>query len=363
MHLLDNYIISPSARYESHRLIYAGEGQPIELTGMLAAAVLAALLVDTPEGDKRGIAIDDNAQREQFFLRYEREVRRENGGLFTTEVESLCQNYMELAGSDELLFSICGNDRLYDLAIGLMMDYMRRLVREQVEAQIYEAVPWRTPFAQWLFDAGFVETRRQRLLSINWRDPAEVYAFSQQLKNPDEIERIEPVFVFDGLSAEQVLNGYWEWLWSEAQKVANLYPDDKVQLAKIKQLIRENETDFEFLKPEMKNFTQPQINLFRQWMNLWKDFVEKKIGLAPAEGKKRDLRQEIFLDDITPVPPERNYVKVCEYILDRCRYDAEFKKYFRAHKLTEMCRQLTFLFGWYVDDNALGKRMRSKAKK
>lgn len=201
------------------------------------------------------------------------------------------------------------------------------------------------------------------MLSINWRDPAEVYAFSQQLKNPDEIERIEPVFVFDGLSAEQVLNGYWEWLWSEAQKVANLYPDDKVQLAKIKQLIRENETDFEFLKPEMKNFTQPQINLFRQWMSLWKDFVEKKIGPAPAEGKKRDLRQEIFLDDITPVPPERNYVKVCEYILDRCRYDAEFKKYFRAHKLTEMCRQLTFLFGWYVDDNALGKRMRSKAKK
>lgn len=129
MHLLDNYIISPSARYESHRLIYTGEGQPIELTGMLAAAVIAALLVDTPEGDKRGIAIDDNAQREQFFLRYEREVRRENGGLFTTEVESLCQNYMELAGSDELLFSICGNDRLYDLAIGLMMDYMRRLVR------------------------------------------------------------------------------------------------------------------------------------------------------------------------------------------------------------------------------------------
>lgn len=363
MNLLNDYIFSDTLRYKAHRLIYAAEEQPIELTGMLAAAILAALLVDTAEGDVRGIAVDGDAQREQFFMRYEREVRRENGGLFTTEVQALCQNHMELTGSDDLLYTICGNDRLYDLAFGLLMDYMHRLVREQVRAQIYELVPWKGPFAQWLFDAGYIETRRQHLLSIDWSSPAEVYAFAQQLENADEDEPIQPTFVFDGLSAEEVLDGYWTWLWNAAQQEAHLYPDDKVQLAVIKQIIRDNETDFEFLKPEMKDFTPAQINLFRKWMSLWTVFVEQKIGPTPAGLKKKDLRQEIFSDEIMPIPPERNYVKVREYILERCRYDAEFKKYFRAHKLTEMCRQLSFIFGWYVDDNALGKRMRSKAKK
>ena len=364
MRLLGDHIFDDRLRYEAHRLIYTPEKEvPIELTGMLAASVLAALLVDTPEGDARGIAVDDDAQREEFFLRYERELRRENGGLFKTEVESLCQNYMELAGSEEVLFTICGNDRLYDLAFGLTMDYMHRLVQEQVRAHIYELVPWKGPFAQWLFEAGFVETRRQQLLSVDWSNAEDVYALSEQLKNPDECGIIQPLFVFEGLSAEQVLNGYWEWLWNEAKTQASLYPDDKVQLAEIKQLIRDNEFDFEFLKPEMKDVAQPQINLFRKWMSLWRDFVDRKIGSAPVPGKKKDIRQEIISDDIQPVPPEHNYVKVREYILERCRYDAEFKKYFRAHKLTEMCRQLTFLFGWCVDDNALGKRMRSKAKK
>ena len=364
MNLLNDYIFSDTLRYKAHRLIYKEAGEEsIELTGMLGAAIVAALLVDTPEGDARGIAVDDDEQREQFFLRYEREVRRENGGLFTTEVQALNEAYMEIDGESKRLYAICGNDRLYDLAFGLLMDYMHRLVREQVRAQIYELVPWKGPFAQWLFDAGYIETRRQQLLSIDWSSPAEVYAFAQQLEKPDEIEPIEPTFVFEGLRAEQVLMGYWEWLWKVAQDEANLYPDDKVQLAKIKQEILKNETDYEFLKPEMKDFTPAQINLFRKWMSLWKDFVEQKIDPAPTGCKKKDIRQEIFLDDTMPIPPERNYVKVREYILERCRYDAEFKKYFRAHKLTEMCQQLTFLFGWYVDDNALGKRMKSKAKK
>ncbi len=363
MNLLNDYIFSDTLRYDAHTLSYAAEEQQMELTGMLAAAILAALLVDTAEGDARGIAVDGDAQREQFFLRYEREVRRENGGLFTTEVQSLCQNYMELTGSDDLLYTICGNDRLYDLAFGLLMDYMHRLVREQVRAQIYELVPWKGPFAQWLFDAGYIETRRQHLLSIDWSSPAEVYAFAQQLENADEDEPIQPTFVFDGLSAEEVLNGYWTWLWNTAQKEANLYPDAKVQLADIKQIILKKETDFDFLKPKMKDFSPAQISLFRKWMSLWKDFVEQKIAPAPNLSKKKDFRQEIFLDNVQPVPPKNNYVEVREYILERCRYDEEFKKYYRAHKLTEMCRQLSFIFGWYVDDNALGKRMRSRAKK
>ena len=159
-----------------------------------------------------------------------------------------------------------------------------------------------------------------------------------------------------------MLNGYWEWLWGEAQKEANLFPDAKVQLAQIKQIILKEETDYEFIKPEMKHFAQEQINLFRAWMNQWIDFVKEKIE-PPVSTRKKDLRQELFLDNISPIPPEHNYVEVKKYILERCRYDQEFKKYYKAHKRTEMCRQLSFLFGWEVDDNALGKRMKSKAKK
>ena len=64
-----------------------------------------------------------------------------------------------------------------------------------------------------------------------------------------------------------------------------------------------------------------------------------------------------------PIPPEHNYVKVREYIHERCNYDKEFEKYFNAHKRTDLCDQLSLLFGWFVDPNSLGKRMKSKAKK
>ena len=361
--LLDNYTIDARTRYESHRLIYTPENdEPIEFGGFLAAAILAALIVDTDEGDAREISIDTPEQRLAFFLRYEREVRRDNGGLFTTEVQALSEAYMELEGSDEPLALLCRNERLYDLAVGLTVEYMQRLVHELVCDRIFDKEPWTGPFAQWLFNAGFVETRRQHLLSVDWTDPAAVYALSEELIHNESPEPLEPTFIFEGLSAEQVLNGYWEWLWGEAQKEANLFPDAKVQLAQIKQIILKEETDYEFIKPEMKHFTQEQINLFRAWMNQWIDFVKEKIE-PPVSTRKKDLRQELFLDNISPIPPEHNYVEVKKYILERCRYDQEFKKYFKAYKRTDFCDQLTLLFGWYVDPNALGKRMKSKAKK
>ena len=75
--LLDNYTIDPHTRYESHLLIYTpDDDDPIEFGGFFAAAVLAALIVDTPEGDARGIAVDSDEQRADFFLRYDREVLR-----------------------------------------------------------------------------------------------------------------------------------------------------------------------------------------------------------------------------------------------------------------------------------------------
>ncbi|MBR3408967.1 MAG: hypothetical protein IKG86_09015, partial [Paludibacteraceae bacterium] len=203
-----------------------------------------------------------------------------------------------------------------------------RLVREQVKEHIYEFVPWTTPFAQWLFDAGHAETRRQALLGVDWTSPAEVFALNQKLSNDKRLTTNDPspTFVFDGLSAEQVLCGYWEWLWALAQKEANMYPDAKVQLAKIKQMILDNEINYDFLKPEMKHFAPEAHNLFSAWMTKWQEFVQAKIQPVAAMPTRKNPQQELFLDTTLPIPPENDYTAVREYILERCKYDPEFKK-------------------------------------
>ena len=360
--LLDNYIFSDALRYEGHKLIYTPDnGVTIELGGILAAAILAALIVDTDEGDARGIALDSDEQRADFFELYEKEVRRDNGGMLTTEVQSLSEAYMELVGDDEMLVRICRNDRLYDLAVGLVIDYMQRLVRELIREQIYDFLPWTGPFAQWLYDAGFVETRRQHLLSIDWMDAAQVYALSESLKNAEA--ETEPTFVFEGLSAEQILNGYWKWLWESVQQAASEYPDAKVRLAEYKQTILENETNYDYLKPEMKAFTPQQLNLFRKWMNLWIDFVKHKITCPeeesfPQQHKNPKIKQEIFPDKYLICPEPDKYAPTRDYILERCKYDAAFKKFILSHTIAELCDQLTLMFGWYVVPNHLGKRFK-----
>ena len=359
--LLDDYIFDDTLRYEGHKLIYRdADGMEIVLGGMMGAAVLCTLLDNTDEGDARGIAIDSETQRAEFFNRYEREVRRDNGGLFTTEVDALSNAYMELAGSDALL-RICRNDRLFDLAFGLVVDYMQRLVIEQVCPHIYDAVPWRMPFAQWLFDAGYAETMRQHLLTVQWTDAAAVYALAQELNSDQDSEPTEPTFVFDGENAEQLMSDYFRWLWTQVQAQAAEMPDAKVQLAQLKPFVLEQETHWDFLNPELKNLVPEDLNLFRKWMAQWTDFITKQLGAAdePNTERKKVINQELILDNVMPVPEENNYVAVREYILERCRYDKDFNTYYTTRPLTRLCEQLTFLFGWYVNPNHLGKRLNS----
>ena len=118
MHLLDNYIISPSTRYESHRLIYAPQGEdPIELGGVLAAALFCAFIIDTDEGDRRELALDSDEQRKAWFQAYEREVRREDWGYLSAEISQLRDNYVQLAVDSITLHDICPNNRLLELAM------------------------------------------------------------------------------------------------------------------------------------------------------------------------------------------------------------------------------------------------------
>lgn len=331
----------------------------MELGGFLGAAVLGALLYGQDEGRERGIALNTSEGQQDFFARYEDETIHDNGGYFAAEVQALNEAYMEINADKNLLLAICGNERLFDLAFGLTMDYMDKLVEEEIGEHIYDFVPWIGPFARWLYKAGYAETYRQQLLAINWANPEDVYALVDYIKEP---EAKGPTFVFGGERADALLNAYYNWLMTFIEQQAAQYPDSKVKLAEYKQIILQKEPHYEDLKPDMKDFTPEQLNLFRKWMGLWKEFVEQKIE-PPVSTQKKSIRQELFLDNVMPIPPEHNYVKVREYILERCKYDKEFEKYYKAYKRTDFCDQLSLLFGWFVDPNALGKRMKSKAKK
>ena len=173
-------------RYESHRLIYTPDGKPaIELTGILAATLLASLLVDTPEGNARGIRLYTDDEKEAFFALYDREVLRDDWGYLSAELNQLRDNYVQLMDDPDSLIGLCPNRRLLSLAMELLTNYMRRLALEPFGEHIWEAMPWKMPFAQWLIDAARVETRRQRFLQTDWTD---IPAVIQLADIPDQTE-------------------------------------------------------------------------------------------------------------------------------------------------------------------------------
>ena len=90
--MLEDYIIDDRLRYENHYLKVAGTD--VEIGGVAGAALLSALIVDTEEGVRRGIAIDSDAERMAWIKQYEREVRRDEWGLIGTEVELLNNAYI-----------------------------------------------------------------------------------------------------------------------------------------------------------------------------------------------------------------------------------------------------------------------------
>ena len=117
--MLEDYIINEQIRYENHYLKVAQT--EIEIGGVTGAALLSALIVDTEEGVRRGIAIDSDAQRMAWIAKYEREVRRDEWGLIGTEVELLNDAYIGLATSEVEWADICPNVRLSDLALQLVV--------------------------------------------------------------------------------------------------------------------------------------------------------------------------------------------------------------------------------------------------
>ena len=116
----------------------------------------------------------------------------------------------------------------------------------------------------------------------------------------------------------------------------------------------------------MKNFTPDQINLFRKWMVQWTEFVQAKLQPAASKRPKKEEGQLFFPDNVLKCPTDdmqEKYAATREYIKARCQYDNKFKFFEKKSKFTEFCRQLTMLFGWYVDPNSLRKSMNRKPKR
>ena len=365
MKLLDDYIFDERLRYEGHKLIYLPEGdEPIVLGGILGAAILGVRLLNTDEADKRGILLSEALRYKPFLDQYDREVIADDWGYIEAELEQLDLAYLELFSSEQVLIeTICPNKRQLSIAMDVVATYMRRIAIEEYGAHIYERVPWKMPFAQWLFDAARIEPRRQRFLQIDWTDPALVHELACYMEKGEPDKQ---TFFFEGEEAADIMARYWDWLWHYAQKDAAIFPDSNVVMAQYKQTIRETEIDWDFIKPEMKDFDPEQINLCRKWMSQWTDFVKDKIEPPVSTRKKKEEEQLFFPDEVLKCPTEddpEKYAATREYVKERKKYDENFRKFAKNESHARLCRQLTLLFGWYVDPGSLRKSLLRKPKR
>ncbi len=269
--MLEDYIINEQIRYENHYLKVAQTD--IEIGGVSGAALLSALLVDTEEGTRRGIAIDSDAERMAWIKKYEREVRRDEWGLIGTEVELLNNAHIEIATSDVSWADICSNVRLLDLALDLVTTYMQYLTRETFKDHIWEYCPWETPFSQWLLNAAYAETHRQQFLHTYWTDAAQVNALYESLQN----EKTEPSFLFEGEDAEDIYKRYLTWAWRTYQAQLREIPGAQPRAAKHRNYVVEQETEWLFLKDEIHRLDEDQQQLWAQWMVNWQKYITRHL--------------------------------------------------------------------------------------
>ena len=272
MHLLSDYIIDARTRYEGHTLFYTpDQGATIELRGFLAAAILAALIVDTDEGDARVIVLDTPEQWEDFFARYEKEVLRDDWGYLSAEVEQLRENYVQIAVGPTTLTDLCPNKRLLALAMDMTVAYMQHLVMKNFGEHIWEVMPWKIPFAQWLIDAARVETRRQRFLRTDWTDAPSV---DQLADMPDETEL--PTFFFEGEKASDIMERYLLWLSDEYVAMKQEIPGAKITSSDRKYIFAQ-ETDWAFLSDEIGRLDASEQEEWNQWKREWTKFLTERL--------------------------------------------------------------------------------------
>lgn len=272
--LLSDHIFSEQMRYESHRLVCTFEAETIRIEGVFAAALVSALLVDTEEGKQRAIAIDTDDERKAWMMRYEREVRQEDWGLFSTEIQLLNNAYIELATSNILIAQLCPNKRLLDLAMHLLYDYMQYLCVEIYGEHIWNCVPWQAPFPAWLLAAAQVETRRQRCLQTDWTNPLELM---QLINQNNETNNDKPTFLFEEEPAEGIMQRYLDWLWEAYQTQIKLTPGENPNAPKHRNFVVEQETNWLFMRDEIKELSEADRLLWTKWMIAWEAYIKKRL--------------------------------------------------------------------------------------
>ena len=307
--LLSDYIFSPAMRYEAHRLhvTRADDEDEFVFGGFLGAALAAVFLVDTPEGNARGIHLYTYDEKEAFFALYDREVLREDWGYLSAELNQLRDNYVQLVDGKHSLVELCPNIRLLNLAIELLVAYMHRLVLELFGEHIWVPMPWKMPFAQWLIDAARVETRRQRLLHTDWTDAPMVIQLADM---PNETEK--PTFFFEGEKAADIMERYLLWLSDEYVAMKQEMPGAKITSSDRKYIFSQ-ETDWAFLSDEIDQLDASEKQDWLRWQKEWTLFLSDR--LLP----KKELR--FWADD---VPPE-----VQEHLLYHLQLAEQHPAHFR----------------------------------
>ena len=316
----------------AHQMIYTKAGdEPIVLTGVLGAAVLSALLVDTDEGNARGIAIDTDAERQAWIVQYEREVRRDDWGYLHAEVEQLSDSYVQLASGEVQLSDICPNIRLHDLALQLLDMYMNHLVRETFGAHIWEAVPWRMPFAQWLWDASQVEGRRQTFLHTDWTHAPQVYALAESMN-----EDTSRSWTFEGEQAADLMEQYVQWLDEQYALMKGEQPGTKITQAD-RNFIFEQESDWAFLSEAVASLDSSAQKEWQQWKDAWTKYIQ--VRLKPQQ----DIR---FWEDKVPE-------HVQSRLLDYLREQESKKNHFYALTATIYALRQTGYIRRKLTDSAM----------
>jgi hypothetical protein len=269
--MLEDYTINGRLSYVNHHLVVAGDDD-MQIGGVLGAAVLCAMLVDTDEGNRRDIAIDTYAEQQAWITLYEREIRRDEWGLLNTELQLLADAYIRLATSTLTWQDICPNIRLLDLAMRLMTTYMQYLSVETFGAHIWECVEWRAPFAQWLMDAARVETRRQQFLHTEWTDPAQVTELMCLTGEQDS-----PTLIFENEDTQDIMKRYLKWVWTTYQAQLRQIPGSQPRAAKHRTFIVEQETDWSFLSDEIRTLSEDDQRLWAQWLLDWTTYVRRQL--------------------------------------------------------------------------------------
>lgn len=272
--MLEYLIFSDHLRYEQHVLIQDApdNGEPFRIQGVFGAALLTAMLVATDEGKQRGIVMDTIPDRRAWMKTYEREVLREGWGTLTEEINLLSDAYIQLAVEGKAPDALCRNQRLLDIAGTLMVEYMQQLVFEAFGKHIWECVPWRAPFADWLMAASYAETQRQRYLQMDWTDPVKVTFLAENRNETDA-----PTLRFENEAAKDIMARYYRWLKVTFKAQQLELPGAKPESDRSKRFILEQESDWDYLAEEVAAWDAETQALWRSWMDGWQDYIARQL--------------------------------------------------------------------------------------